>query len=440
LTQLSHYRDTALIAESVKVCAREMSGLSRTATPGKEPQVLNRRGSSRVVLLAKKFWELVPAGEIFGLVLATLLVVGASASAADLTGRVTNGTTKKPAAGDEVVLLTLAQAGMSESARAKTDNAGHFTLAVADTQASRLVRVVHQGVTYHKMAEPGVKSIAVEVYDITEKVEDVTVTAVMDVQRFEATNETLEVKQLITMRNASKPPRTLMNDRPFEIQLPPEAQVESGLVQIGDGQPLKQRPMAGDQKGQYYFLSPLRPGDTRFAVVYKLPYNGEALMEPRIRNPLERFVVMLPKSMKFEPKAAGIFQPMPDTTPDNVQGTAPVTSGQTLAFRISGMGTLAELQGRRQEAKESEAAQKARPGGGLGPPIEAPDPLHEHRGQILAGLAVLLVAGAVYVVRKTRVPLAGRDQSAPWQVPTRSLKQQVPICSKDRHRRRVRAH
>jgi hypothetical protein len=162
-------------------------------------------------------------------------------------------------------------------------------------------------------------------------------------------------------------------------------------------------------------------------------------MEPRIRNPLERFVVMLPKSMKFEPKAAGIFQPMPDTTPDNVQGTAPVTSGQTLAFWISGMGTLAELQGRRQEAKESEAAQKARPGGGLGPHIEAPDPLQQYRWQILAGFAVLSVVGAVYAVSKTGLPHQGRKQSFARQVPDGSPKQQIRIRRNDRHRRRARA-
>jgi hypothetical protein len=371
------------------------------------------------------------------LILAAMVMGKALASPIDLRGTVVNGTTKKPAVADDVVLLTLSQDGMKESARTSTDRSGHFRLPVPDGDSSRLVRVIHQSVTYHKMAEPGVKALAVEVYDVVDKLDGVI--AVMDVERFEATNETLEIKQLITVRNASQPPRTLMNDRPFEIQLPPEAQVQSGLVQLEDGQPLKQRPLAGDQKGQYYFIFPVRPGDTRFAVVYRLPYTGEALIEPTIRNPYERFVVMLPKSIKFEPKAAGIFQPMLDTTPDNVQGTAPVTPGQTLAFRISGTGTLEELQGRRKQAQGGQTALKERPGGGLGPPIEAPDPLQEYRWQILAGLTVLVVAGAVYVVRKTRLPHAGRNPSFARQLPSRSPKQQIRIRRNDRYRRRVRA-
>jgi len=371
------------------------------------------------------------------LVLGTTLMGSGAAWAATLTGTVTNGTSNKPAAGDEIVLLILSNDGMNESARVKTDGAGRFVFKVPDSAGSRVVRVIHQGVTYHSIVPADGTRVNVRVYDTAEKVEGIS--AVMDVQRFEATDETLEIKQLVTMRNDSKPPRTLMNDCPFEIQLPPDAQVQSGLVQFEDGQPLKQRPLTGDQKGQYYFVFPVRPGDTRFAVVYRLPYKGEAVIAPTIRNPYERFVVMLPKSIKFEPKAAGIFQPMPDTTPDNVQGTAPLTPGQTLAFRISGKGTLAELQGRRQQAQHDQTAQKERPGGGLGPPIEAPDPLQEYRWQILAGLTVFVVAGAVYAVRKTRLPHTGKNQSVARQLPSRSPKQQNRIRRNDRHQRRVRA-
>lgn len=343
---------------------------------------------------------------IFGLVSATMLIACGAASASNLTGSVTNRTTNKPAAGSEVVLLTLSQIGMKEVARSTTDSAGRFGFTVPEKQADHLLRVIYRGITYHKMPEPEASSVAIEVYDTAEKLEGLT--AVMDVQRFEARGDTLEVKELITMRNASVPPRTLMNGRPFEIQLPPEAQVESGLVQVENGQPLKYKPTPSEQKGRYYFLFPLRPGNTRFAVVYRLPYRGAAIIEPRILNPQERFVVMLPKSMKFEPGAQGVFQPMPGVTQDNVLGTAPVEPGQTVSFRISGTGTLVELEGRRQEAQ---AAETTRPGGGLGPPIELPDPLHDQRWFILGGLAVGMAVGAVCVLRRRAVlsPAVARE-------------------------------
>jgi 5-hydroxyisourate hydrolase-like protein (transthyretin family) len=361
------------------------------------------------------------------------LITSDLASGSDLTGTVINGTTKKPAAGDEVVLVSLSEDGMKERARTTTDPAGHFSLAIAESQGTYLVRVVHQGVMYHKVPEPGAKSIVVRVFDVAKKAEGIA--AVMDVQRFEATADTLEVRQLITMRNDSKPPRTLMNDRPFEISLPADAQVESGLVQVENGKPLKQRPVRGEQEGRYYFTSPIRPGDTRFAIVYRLPYRGEALIVPQIRNPLQRFVVMLPQSMKFEPLAAGIFRPMPGTSPDNVQGTAPASASQTVAFRISGKGTLQELEARRQQAEDDPSEQKPRPGGGLAPPIDAPDPLREYRWQVLGGLTVSLVSGAIYVMRKSRPTNVGSTSPVFSQALGRSINRRRPVEVGTRSRR-----
>lgn len=346
-----------------------------------------------------------------GFALAAMLITSAIAPAASLTGTVINGTSRKPAAGDEVVLLTLSQSGMNEIARTETDSSGTFSLRVPDGQGAYLVRAVHQGVTYHHLVGVAVHSVTIKVYDVAEQLD--AVTAIMDVQRFEATGDMLEVKQLITVRNASKPPRTLMNDRPFEIHLPPEAQVQSGLVQIEDGQPLKNKPVPGDRKGQYYFLFPLRPGDTRLAVVYRLPYNGAAVIEPELRNSLEQFVVMLPKSMKFEPKVAGIFQPMADVTSDNVQTTPPVKPGQVLGFGISGTGMLEELKGRSEQAQVS---QTARPGGGLGPPAELPDPLQNNRWFIFGGLAIVLVLGATYVASR---PVSRAAEHAALRTPGR---------------------
>jgi hypothetical protein len=339
-----------------------------------------------------------------GLVFFALFVASIPALATDLNGKVVNGTTRNPAVGDEVVVLNMSNGNMSEGARAKTDGTGHFSLIVADPRAPHMVRVVHQGVPYEKIVEPSVNTVAIQVYDVASKVDGLS--AVMDVQRFEASSDTLEVKQLVTIHNASRPPRTLVNDRPFEIQLQPDAQVESGMVQIEDQEPLKQKPAPGEHKDEYYFRSPVRPGDTRFAVVYRLPYNGEAVVEPRILNAQERFVVMLPKSMTFEPKAAGMFRPMPDVSPDNVQGTAPATLGQALAFRISGTGALAELQSSRQRALVNETVNH---GGGLARPPKSPSPPPKPSGSsknhdlfIGAGLTIALACGTVVLYLKKR--------------------------------------
>jgi hypothetical protein len=166
---------------------------------------------------------------------------------------------------------------MTEIARTHTDSMGRFVLST-NGAANYLVRVIHEGVSYHKAVAAGRSPLLIDVYDVAELLEGIS--AVMDVQRFEATEDTLEIKQLVTMRNQSKPPRTLVNDRPFEIQLPRGSRVVSGMIQIETGQPLKQKPIRGEQEGQYYF-SPIRPGDTRFGVIYRIPYSGSAMIDLR---------------------------------------------------------------------------------------------------------------------------------------------------------------
>jgi hypothetical protein len=234
-----------------------------------------------------------------------------------------------------------------------------------------------------------------------------------------------------------------MKDRSFEIQLPPQAELEYGLVQVEEGEPLKQKPIAGDHPGQYYFVFPMRPGDTRFAVVYRIPYKGEATIQPTIRNRHERLVVMLPNSMKFEPTNAGVFRPMPGATSDNVQGTAPLAPDTTVSFRISGTGMLTELEGRRQPATESETASRPRPGGGIGAPIGLPDPLHDYRWSILSGLAMMLLGGAVVATRRHSLPHPAVQQPVSRKVPARQIPKQAQrttIVSRNRRHGQQRSH
>ena len=62
---------------------------------------------------------------------AILLLTLASAAAQTLSGTATNGTTSKPAAGDEITLINLAN-GMEEAAKTKTDSSGKFTFKLTD--------------------------------------------------------------------------------------------------------------------------------------------------------------------------------------------------------------------------------------------------------------------------------------------------------------------
>lgn len=328
------------------------------------------------------------------------------ASAQSISGTVKNGTTSKPSAGDDVILLSLSQ-GMAEAGRTTSDAKGNFKLKLDDAGGPHLIRVVHQGVTYHKMAPPGTTTVDVSVYDVAAQVEGISVTA--DVMRFQADNNQLDGIRLFAVDNESNPPRTQMSDQNFEFYLPDGAQIDQSMAMTANGQPINSAPVPQKEKNRYAFIFPLRPGETQFQVVYHLPYKGSVSIDPRSLYGSQHFVVMLPKTMQFTAGAGASFQPMQDPRQSDaiVQVASNTAPAQPLTFKISGTGTL-------QDARDDSAgspspigggqstSSDARPGGGLGPPIDAPDPLEKYRWYLLSGFAVLLALGGLYIARRSR--------------------------------------
>ncbi|HEV7219237.1 MAG: carboxypeptidase regulatory-like domain-containing protein [Terriglobales bacterium] len=347
----------------------------------------------------------------------------AAASANTLTGTVTNGTTNKPSAGDDVILIKLAQ-GMEEAGHTKTDATGKFNLTVEDDGQPHLVRVVHQDVTYHQMAPPGMTSVEVKVYDVSKKVAGVN--AVADLMYLQAQRGQLGVSRIFAVSNTSKPPRTQMNDQNFEFYLPDDAQIDSAQAQTAGGQWVDSTPVQQPEKDRFAFAFPLRPGQTEFQISYHLPYNGKATIDPKLIYPLDHFVVILPQAIHFSPAQTGVYE---DKQPPSPPGAiAEVASkarpGQKLAFDISGSGVLQDDNSAEQAGQTAAppSGSDTRPGGGLGPPIDAPDPLQKYRWYLLGGFAVLLIAGAVYIAGRSRnvaepnfesaVETADRDREA----------------------------
>ena len=328
--------------------------------------------------------------------LAALLAFPAYAQ--NLGGTVTNKTTGKPAAGDDVILLNLAQ-GMEEAARTKTDASGKFSFNAPPDGNPHLIRVVHQGVTYHKMAPPGTSSVQADVYDVAKKIEGLTVTA--DVMRFETDGNDLKVVRLFAVDNNSNPPKTQMNDHNFEFYLPEGALIDQAMARTANGQPINATAVPQADKNRYAFIFPLRPGETQFQIAYHLQYSGEAKLNPKSLYPVDHFVAMLPKSMKFSGPAS--FQSMqdPDQTDAQVEVVSNAQPTQNLMFTISGTGVLPAKGEGGTTSGGGQATADNRPGGGLGPPIDAPDPLEKYRWYILGGFGALLAVGAVYIAKRS---------------------------------------
>ena len=342
--------------------------------------------------------------------LAAILLTLVSASAAQtLSGTVTNGTTNKPAAGDEVILINLAN-GMDVGGSTKADSSGKFSFKVT-VPGPHLIRAVHQGVTYHQMAPPGVNTADVQVYDVAPKVSDLSVTA--DVMRFQAGSGTMQGVRLFVVSNTSSPAKTQMNDHNFEFYLPASAKIEQVQARAPNGQPISAEAAPQAEKNRYAIAFPLRPGETQFQVEYTLPYSGELNVDPKPLYAAEHLVIVLPKSMHFKAATGASFQSMqdPNQADTMVEVAQQVKPGQPLGFSLQGTGTINEspsqvASGAAQQQEQPQGRDN-RPGGGLGAPIDAPDALEKYRWPILGGFAVLLaIGGWVVTKRQTGTSLA----------------------------------
>jgi len=345
----------------------------------------------------------------------SLLWLASFAAAQNITGTVTNGTTGKPSAGDDVTLLSLSQ-GMQEIANTKSDAQGRFSFpAPTDSQAPHMVRVNHQGVGYFPQGGPlmpGATTAELTVYDSAKKIDGLSQT--VEVDRLQSDGKQLDGISLYAVTNKSQPPRTVANEKgTFEIVLPAGAEIESAQAKGPGGQPIATETAPGAQKNHYLLSYPLRPGETQFQISYHMPYSGQASISPKPLQNVQHFVVMVPKSMTFTAANPQQFQAMSDPQ-STVMVATDVKPGADLDFRVAGTGIFqADNQQGAQGAGDSggaamggsqAAANDSRPGGGLGAPIDAPDPLHDYRAFILGAFALVLVMGGAYIVSRSNRP------------------------------------
>ncbi len=272
------------------------------------------------------------------LALGLLLPISALA-ASSITGVVTNKTTNKPAAGDDVTLIRLAQ-GMQEATKTKTDARGRFTLDVPD-DGIHLVRVTHDKANYFKPAPPGTQSVELDVYNAAPKVPGVSLDADVIRLQTEPGDKSLKVVENFFLKNESTPPRTQFGDHAFEFTLPDGAVVEGAAAQGTGGMTVQSPPVPLPEKGHYAFIFPIRPGgQTRFQISYKVPYSGSAQFAPLATMATDNVVVMMPKSMKFDGGAGSPFTSVAEEVDAQTYVARNIALGKTTPFTVNGTGQL----------------------------------------------------------------------------------------------------
>jgi hypothetical protein len=326
------------------------------------------------------------------------LLLASPALATQISGTVTNGTTNKPSAGDEVVLLSLA-GGMNEVARTKTDNQGRYSLTLPDNQTQHLIRVTRQSVSYFKSVLPGAATADVTVFDAATELSGVSTVA--RVFHFQASSSNLDVRDMHVLKNDSLPPRSKIGNQTFAVTLPDGAQLTEASITGPSGMPLAVTPVPSSAKNRYAFDFSIRPGETRFEVVYKLPYNGQYEFSFTPDAPLSELGVLLPKSIKF----AGVstsFRQDSDETGLAVFFTKNVPANQPVTFSLAGEG-LVPQEGSAPQEGSPEASSP-----GSVPPASAATPANTSVTQssafwyIAGGIVGVMVGLALVIWRKNK--------------------------------------
>ena len=347
-------------------------------------------------------------------------MAGSFAVAGTITGTVTNKTDGKASAGDKVTLLSLSS-GLEELSSTKTDGSGHFSLTTPSDTVPYLIKVEHQKGAYFKNMPPGMTSAEITVYDVATKVEGVSTEA--DVLRLESAGGQLKVTENYFVKNTSSPPRTQSSEHTYEVVLPPDAVLEGAATVGPSNMPLAATPDPVNPKGHYAFSFPIRPNEgesgTRFQLTYHLPYSGSYKFSQKEMQGTDNFAVIMPKSMKFDAAAPPSFQTVPDDLNAQTFLAREIKPGQAVTFTISGQGALprdtpvsgpgaggpgaggAPPSGGGQASNDAAVGgPNGTPGGGLGNPIDTPDPLSKYKYWILGGLAIVLAAAAAFLLRK----------------------------------------
>ena len=357
--------------------------------------------------------------------LAALALPVAALAAAPITGTVTNKTTNKPAVGDEVVLIRLAQ-GMQEATRTTTDAHGHYTLVVPD-DGLHLVRVTHDKANYFQPAPAGTSTVDVDVFNSSPQVKGVSTEAVVMRIQTDASGKSLTVVKHFFIKNDSKPAMTRFSNEPFDFYLPEDAVIEGSAALAPGGMPLKVSPVPLGEKGKYTFLFPIRPGETQFQVTYHQPYNGSIHLDGKVADATGTVALMVPKSIAVTFDPGSPFNAVNDEVNAQTFIAQGVTGEVPLGFSLSGVGQLPRdsqnpTDGGQQGGPQAQsggtiaATDNTAPGKGLDNPLDPEgnrEPLAKYKWWILGILAVLLAAAAGILLRKPTNPTAAAAPAEP---------------------------
>ena len=339
---------------------------------------------------------------------ATVLLGGVAniARAGTLNGTAKNGTTGKPAAGIEIILIQL-QGGMQPVANTKSDAQGHFKFDNPGIGAApMLVRAVYNGINFHQPVPPGKTDVEVEIFEPSKDPKTIAIPS--RVVFFQPNGSSLIVGEEYSIENKSVPPQAYYKaEGNFEFTLPAQAKLQQVAAAGPAGMPVVQQPI--DKKGNHYAIAyALRPGSSTVRYSYEVPYpNNSTTVNVPISSLTGRLLVVAPPSMTITGdglQLGGQDQGM------NIYGRENLEAGTIVAVNVSGTAPPPQEANGGGETPKEAADARSSDSTGSAAVQQVPGRLDVLKYPLLGGFAVVFVLGAILLARK---PVAAAASAEP---------------------------
>jgi hypothetical protein len=331
-----------------------------------------------------------------GLLASLVLIPFLAAQGGTVHGTIKNGTTGKPAAGVEVILIQL-QGGMQPVANSKSDAQGQFSFDNPSLGAQpMLIRAVFHGVNFHQPVPPGKSEIQVEVFEPTQDAKTIGVPSHIII--VQPNGATLTVGEEYSVQNNSSPPQAYFRaDGSFEFVLPEKAQLQQAAAWGPSGMPVVQATI-DKTKDHYAIAFAFRPGDSGVRYSYTLPYAGNAatLKLPTIYSGARLLVVAAPS---VQISGDGL-EPRGQEQGMNVYGRDGLPAKTVFALNVSGTAPPVSAGG---GADSGSPGQEAQPGGVATASVsvqQIPGRLDVLKWPLIAGFLGVFALGAILLARR----------------------------------------
>ena len=315
-----------------------------------------------------------------------LYLLAAATAFGAVDGTVTNKTVNKPQAGATVTLYKLGGAGMEAVESVKSDASGKFIIN-KEAQGPHVIQTAFDGVVYNHMLPPGQPQTGLNL-DVFNAIKTPGAAKVKQhMILVEPLGTELQVRESYFYENSGT---TTWND-PYggtlRFYVPQETRGNVEVMATApQGMPIRRPADKAKEAGVLKVDFPIKPGESRIDVNYKLPFTSPGTFAGKILQAADQTMLAVPRGV--EVKAEGMEQ----------AGKEPRT--QASVFKVTAKAYKIEMTGTGELQPAAAAAEGGGGGEENGPSISQIDAKIYDRKYWVLGLTLgVLLLGFVLMYR-----------------------------------------